>query len=234
MNKKSLRFVGLAVLLTALLTIAVAYADQASVTSLEGRVVGVIVIPAEEMAKIPDEAKNQTFGNEEITDLPDGSREVRVGIKGWKVKAGGRSSITSEGGIFTIKNIPVGQVAVSVSFMNQLLIDQVINVVPGKNTANLLVRVDLKKFLEKMKTDDSKLKTMEGPGGGSGQYPCLDNNFFCYSFVGSDCWKNLMRSNPYCWNEATGSPSYVGIWCNGTRNCSVFIGHPQSRHCDWS
>ena len=63
-------------------------------------------------------------------------------------------------------------------------------------------------------------------------FPCLDNNYLCSNFVASDCYKNLVKGNPYCWAEAIiNDPS--ARWCNGTRNCSVFIGHKQAWHCDY-
>lgn len=74
---------------------------------------------------------------------------------------------------------------------------------------------------------DEVEKSMGGIGAEShGGVHCLKTNFLCYHPVGSDCYKNLTGYNTYCWRELLNRQGEK--WCDGTRNCSVFIGHKQA------
>lgn len=69
---------------------------QGEKTSLRGHIYGVLFIPKEEMEKLPKEFRKQKVGKETIINFKDGSRETRVGIRGWTVSIGRKKAVADE------------------------------------------------------------------------------------------------------------------------------------------
>jgi len=198
--------------------------------AISGRVSGVIIISPEDLSQFPEEAKDHVFDNELITDFPDGHREIEVSIKGWKVSTNGKSVIIQSNGYYNLQDLAPGETNVLISFKGIKIFEQKVVLIPGeKKTHDVVFRMDLFQIYKSMRESATK---DGGIGALATSFPCLKNNYLCSSFIMSDCYKNLVRGNPYCWAEAVmNHPSTR--WCNGTHNCSVFIGHKQSWHCDY-
>lgn len=196
---------------------------QGKPTSLRGHVYGILTIPAEEMAKMPEDLKNKKVGKERIVNFKDGSREVKVGIVEVSVSVGRKKVLTDEEGSFYLSDLPQGRKYVTISFGKEKFLQQLVFLEEGEENYQDFIVV---KSLGQLAKSMGGVKA-EKHGG----VHCLKANFLCYHPVGSDCYKNLTGYNKYCWRELLNLQGEK--WCNETRNCSVFIGHKQEWHCDW-
>lgn len=198
--------------------------------AINGRISGIIVISAEDLAQFPEDVKDHVFYNESITDFPDGHREIEVNIKGWKVSVNGRSVITRSSGYYDLQDLSPGETNVVISFKGVTIFEQKVALISGeRKTHDIVFRKDLLQIYKSMRKSVAKSGDINALAT---SLPCLDHNYMCFYFAGSDCYKNLVRGNPYCWAEAVmNHPS--ARWCNGTHNCSLFIGHQQTKHCDY-
>lgn len=100
---------------------------QGKPTSLRGHVYGILTIPAEEMAKMPEELKNKRVGKERIVNFKDGSREVRVGIVEVSVSIGRKKVLTDEDGNFYLSGLSQGRKYVTLSFGKEKFLQQYFN-----------------------------------------------------------------------------------------------------------
>lgn len=202
---------------------------QGEPTSLRGHVYGILTIPAEEIAKMPDGAKDERFSREMVTDLENGGREVKTGISGWTVKVGKKAVITNENGEFELSNLRMHKkMYLLLSFNGEEVLKQHIWLEEGEdNIQDVVIMQDINNMIKRM-----GIGVDEEMHQSSSHVPCNKSNYYCVGTVNSDCYKNLAGGNPYCWAELL-KLSWPPRWCNGDRNCSRFIGHRQESHCDY-
>lgn len=198
---------------------------QGEQTSLQGHVFGAITISQEVMSELSDDQKYMRFGKEGTVDFENGDREVKVGIEGVVVSIGRKKATTDEEGRFYLTGLRPGRKYVMVMFGKEKFLQQLVFLEEGEENYQDFVVV---KRLSDLAKSMGGTKAQRKHGG----VHCLKTNFLCFNPVGSDCYKNLMRGNTYCWRELLNLQG--DKWCNDTRNCSGFIGHKQEWHCDWT
>lgn len=197
---------------------------QGEPTSLRGHVYGILTISQEVMSELSEDQRHMKFGKEGTVDFKSGAREVKVGIEGVVVSIGRKRITTDEEGGFYFSNLRPGRKYVVLSFSKEKFLQQLIFLEEGEENYQDFIVV---KRLDELAKSMGGIKS-EKHGG----VHCLKTNFLCFNPVGSDCYKNLMRGNIYCWRELLNLQG--DKWCNDTQNCSRFIGHKQEWHCDWT
>lgn len=199
--------------------------------TIHGKLFGVIKIPRMD---IPAEARPEMNGMMGEKKLDIGSLWVTISADSstyefrrsyptdsLAITIGGRPAVVHPDGSFEASGVPAGLQEVSFIMRGVQVRMSKANIRIGDQDLTLEIAKDI---------DTCSMHSPGKPNGTQGDYPCLDNNGIGWKgFFFSDCFMSLSYAHPavawMCWSEAMNQigASHGHIWCNGSRNCSLFV-----------